>query len=129
MNISKVSKLTGVSAKTIRYYESVGLVAPAERGVNGYRQYQNEDLSVLKFLSHARQVGFSLEECQQLLALYRDPKRRSEHVKALVLQKLDEVDQKLDHLHNIKQSLTTLADQCAGDEGPDCAIIATLAKG
>lgn len=128
MNISEAAQQSGLSAKTIRYYESVGLITPPERGKNGYRDYHSEEIALLKFLCHSRQVGFSLQECKQLLTLYRDPQRHSKHVKSLVLEKLDEIESKLANLNAMKKTLRELADQCAGDEGPECAIIETLAR-
>lgn len=127
MNISEAARQSGLSTKTIRYYESVGLVNPASRSDNGYRDYRAKDINTLRFLCHARQVGFSLQECKQLLQLYLDPERQSVHVKSLVLEKLDEIDLKLANLRSMRKTLKELADRCAGDEGPDCAIIETLA--
>lgn len=128
MNISEAARLSGLSSKTIRYYESVGLVKHPKRGENGYRDYQTRDIDILIFLNHARQVGFSLQECKQLLQLYRNPQRQSAHVKSLVLEKIEEIEEKLKYLHRMKATLTDLAEQCAGDEGPSCAIIDTLAR-
>ena len=127
MNISEAAQQSGLSSKTIRYYESVGLISSPERGENGYRDYRAKDISLLKFLSHSREVGFSLQECKQLLALYLNPERQSVHVKSLVLEKLDEIEIKLANLRGMKKTLKSLAERCAGDEGPDCAIIETLA--
>lgn len=127
MNISEAAKLSGLSSKTIRYYESVGLVKHPKRADNGYRDYQDQDIDALMFLHQARQVGFSLQECKQLLQLYRNQDRQSAHVKSLVLEKIEEIEKKLTHLHEMKNTLTDLAEQCAGDEGPSCAIIDSLA--
>ena len=77
MNISEAARLSGLSSKTIRYYEDIGLVAPAERADNGYRQYQQRAVEELRFIAHAREVGFNLDECRQLLDLQRDQARQS----------------------------------------------------
>lgn len=127
MNISKAAKESGLSSKTIRYYESIALLEPPARGTNRYRDYQTRDIERLRFLGHAREVGFSLQECKQLLDLYSNPGRKSAHVKALVMEKINEIEQKIQKLRNMKKTLTRLAEQCAGDEGPECAIIETLA--
>ncbi len=127
MNISRAAKQSGLSSKTIRYYESIGLLETPVRSDNGYREYQSKDIDQLRFLNHSREVGFSLQECKQLLQLYSNPGRQSAHVKALVLEKITEIDFKLKKLRTMKKTLKGLADQCAGDEGPECAIIETLA--
>ena len=95
MNISDAAKLSGLSTKTIRYYEDIGLVTKAQRSSNGYRNYTQADIDVLQFLQHAREVGFGLKECKHLLNLYQDPKRHSREVKALVLEKVKEIDHKI----------------------------------
>ena len=123
MNISEAAKLSGLSTKTIRYYEDIGLVAPAQRGENGYRNYTQADINVFQFLQHAREVGFGLKECKHLLNLYQDPKRQSVEVKTLVLEKVREIDLKIKDLKAMKLTLKGLASQCAGDEQSDCAII------
>lgn len=128
MNISEAARQSGLSAKTIRYYESQGLIAAPVRGENGYRDYREQDVNLLKFLNHARQVGFSLQECKTLLGLYLDPGRQSKHVKVLVMEKLDELEEKITNLRSMKKTLAGLAERCAGDEGPECAIIETLAR-
>lgn len=127
MNISEAARLSGLPAKTIRYYESIGLLQVAHRDENGYRLYQQKDVEQLRFLHHARQVGFSLEECRHLLGLYLNPERRSAEVKALVLSKLTDIDLQLTNLKQMKKTLQAMANQCAGDENADCPIIDTLA--
>lgn len=127
MNISDAARQSGLTAKNIRYYESIGLIKPPQRGENGYRDYHASDVGLMRFLCHSRQVGFSLQECRQLLQLYLNPERQSLHIKSLVLEKVEEIETKISHLLTMQKTLCDLANRCAGDEGPDCAIIETLA--
>ena len=127
MNISEAARQSGLTAKTIRYYESVGLIQPPPREDNGYRNYRAKDVNLMRFLCHSRQVGFSLVECKQLLELYLNPERQSVHVKSLVVEKVKEIEVKVANLRAMQKTLRELAERCAGDEGPDCAIIETLA--
>lgn len=127
MNISAAARSSGLSAKTIRYYEEIGLIAPATRGDNGYRQYHDAGLEELKFLARAREVGFDLEECRQLLELHRDHSRQSRHARELVLEKSLQLQQRIDQLVSMQTVLENLADRCRGDEGPECAILEDLA--
>ena len=126
MNISAVAKQTGLSAKTIRYYESIGLILAAKRAQNGYRDYSVDDAAQLQFLQRARATGFSIDECRQLVELSRDASRRSAHVKDLVLEKADRVAAQIEELKKMHTSLMEMASHCAGDEGPNCAIINEL---
>ncbi|MEX0339092.1 MAG: Cu(I)-responsive transcriptional regulator [Arenibacterium sp.] len=126
MNISDVSKRCGLPAKTIRYYEEVGLVTP-DRGPNGYRDFTGSDLHRLAFLGRARALGFSIEDCRGLLALYSDRDRASAEVKAIAQSHLDQIDRKLEELNEMRQTLSDLVQKCAGDDRPDCPILADLA--
>ncbi|MEH6583914.1 MAG: MerR family transcriptional regulator [Halioglobus sp.] len=127
MQISEVARLSGLTTKTIRYYEEIGLVDPASRGVNGYRQYDVGSLGQLRFLARARDVGFNLEESRQLLELLRDSGRQSAHARSLVLEKSDQLQKKIDQLHDMQAVLNNMARRCNGDEGPECAILDELA--
>lgn len=127
MNISEAAKRSGLSSKTIRYYEQIELIQPAKRSDNGYRDYSNHDLEVLQFLQRSRATGFGLDECRQLLELYQNPQRRSQHVKSLVEEKLEQVDRQIQELQAMRDTLATMVSHCAGDEGPRCAIIDELA--
>ena len=129
MNISEAARRSGLRAKTIRYYEEIGLIGEPARRPNGYRDYDQGALEELQFLSRARQVGFDLEECRQLLDLQRDEGRQSRHARELVLEKSAQLQQRIDQLQAMQQVLETLADRCHGDEGPDCAILDDLAGG
>ena len=127
MNISEAARRSGLSAKTIRYYEEVGLIAPAMRGDNGYRQYDNGGLEELKFLARAREVGFDLEECRQLLDLHRDHSRQSRHARQLVTEKSQQLQERIEQLVAMQRVLMDMAERCRGDEGPECAILEDLA--
>ena len=126
MNISKVAKATGLTTKTIRYYEDQGLIPPASRQSNGYRDYSELHIRELNFISQARELGFSLKECADLLALYKDSDRKSADVKALALKKLENVEEKISQLQAIQKSLKQLTQCCHGDEMPDCPILDKL---
>ncbi len=129
MNISEAARRSGLSSKTIRYYEEIGLVAPADRGDNGYRVYEKGAVEEFKFLSRARDVGFDLEECRQLLDLHRDSGRQSRHARSLVMEKSEQLQQRIDSLLSMQQVLQDMASRCQGDEGPECAILDDLAGG
>jgi MerR family transcriptional regulator, copper efflux regulator len=126
MNISEAARLSGLSSKTIRYYEEIELVAPAGRGENGYRQYDRKGVDELHFLARAREVGFDLQECRQLLELQRDGRRRSRHARELVLEKSQQLQARIDQLHSMQKVLEDMASRCKGDEGPECAILEDL---
>lgn len=129
MTISQAAQRSGVPPKTIRYYESVGLVGPAARGENNYRAYGDKDVEVLRFISRARGLGFSLTEVEQLLALYRDRNRPSREVKRLALRHIDDLDRKIAELKTIKKALLHLAEKCRGDDRPECPILDDLGSG
>ena len=128
MNISQAAQKTGLTSKTIRYYESIGLIQPASRQANGYRNYSELHLRELRFVAHARDMGFTLEECRELLGLYRDKSRRSADVKALTREKIDDINHKIRALETMRDSLMNLSDCCHGDERPDCPILDNLAS-
>lgn len=127
MNIGAVSGASGLPAKTIRYYEDIGLVCPPRSG-NGYRVYREQELHKLRFLHRARSLGFTIEQCRQLLSLYEDEGRESADVKALAQQHLAEIDAKIQELNAMKATLETLIHACRGDHRPDCPIIEDLAS-
>lgn len=129
MNISEAARRSGLSTKTIRYYEDIGLIAPASRGDNGYRQYEGGSVEQLQFLARARDVCFDIEECRQLLELQYDSKRQSRHARSLVLEKSEQLQLKIDRLQSMQKVLQDMAKRCRGDEGPDCAILDDLAGG
>ncbi len=127
MNISQAAKAVGLTAKALRHYESIGLLQPAQRANNGYREYGELEITQLRFVQRARSNGFSLNECRELLAHFHDPQRQSAHVKKLVMQKVRTVDEEITRLQMERKNLLAMAQLCAGDESPHCAIIDTLA--
>jgi Cu(I)-responsive transcriptional regulator len=129
LNIGGAAARAGVPPKTIRYYEDVGLLAPAPRSGNGYRAYAEADVHVLRFIQRARSLGFSVNECRQLLDLYRNPRRTSAEVKALTEQRIATIDRKLEELAAIRATLVRLAESCLGDARPECPILDDLAEG
>ena len=123
MNISQAAAQSGLPPKTIRYYEDIGLVDPARRRDNGYRDYAARDVHLLRFLHRARDLGFSVADCRALLSLYTDRDRRSADVKAIALNRIAEIDRKIAELAEMRAVLATLAEKCHGDERPDCPIL------
>jgi MerR family copper efflux transcriptional regulator len=128
MNISDVSDRTGLPPKTIRYYEEIGLVRP-KRSDNGYRVFTQTDLHKLAFLGRARTLGFSIEDCRTLLALYEDETRASADVKRVAKEHLSQIEEKIAQLQSMRDTLTHLVRECAGDTRPDCPILKDLAQG
>lgn len=126
MNIGDVAQRTGLPAKTIRYYEEIGLVHPP-RDANGYRRFRESDLHKLNFLGRARSLGFSIEDCRGLLALYEDEGRASADVRRIATAQLEKIDAKIAELDAMRATLTHLVEACAGDHRPDCPILADLA--
>jgi len=126
MQIKAASLASGLPAKTIRYYESLGLLR-SERAANGYRRYREADVEQMRFLHRARSLGFSLDECRDLLELYQDPTRASAEVRRIAEHHLVEVNAKIAQLQQLKASLGELIQQCPGNDSPDCAILDTLA--
>ncbi len=129
MNIGEAARATGVSAKMIRHYESVGLFPQARRTESGYRLYGEKELATLRFIRHSRDLGFSIEQIRTLLDLWQNRRRPSRTVKALAQAHLEEIEQKLRELEAMKATLAHLVHCCAGDDRPDCPIIETLAEG
>lgn len=127
MNISEVGKRSGLPPKTIRFYEEIGLILP-RRDTNGYRLFTEADLHRLAFVRRARALGFSVHECRQLLALYKDETRASADVKTLAREHLARIDQQLEELAQMRSTLAELIDSCAGDNRPDCPILRDLAR-
>lgn len=128
MNIGDAALRSGLPAKTIRYYEEIGLLRPG-RSENGYRDYGDADIHKLRFLQRSRGLGFSVEECRQLLALYEDRGRASADVRQIAGAKLSEIDRKIRELTQLRQTLQTLVQACHGDLRPDCPILEELADG
>jgi MerR family transcriptional regulator, copper efflux regulator len=128
MNIGEAASASGVSAKMIRYYESIGLLPPARRSDSGYRLYDADDVHSLRFIRRARDLGFSVEQIGELLALWQDQSRASADVKRIALAHVDELEQKVRALRAMVRTLKHLADTCHGDDRPHCPILETLAE-
>ena len=126
MNIGEAAAQSGLPAKTIRYYEDIGLVAPARSG-NGYRDFSDTDLHKLAFVQRARSLGFSIEECRALLSLYDQQDRASADVKALAEAHLAQISEKIKGLQAMQNTLSELVHKCHGDDRPDCPILDGLA--
>lgn len=126
MKIGAVAEASGVSPKTIRYYELVGLITPAQRQANGYRSYSPVDMRTLNFIKRARSLGFSVEEVRGLLDLWRNKSRTSAAVKALASAHLEALDGKIAELAALRRTLTDLVKRCCGDARPDCPILDEL---
>ncbi|MBB5688344.1 Cu(I)-responsive transcriptional regulator [Roseomonas alkaliterrae] len=127
MNIGEAAARSGVSAKMIRHYEAIGLIG-AVRSANGYRVYGERDVAVLRFIRHARDLGFPLEDVRRLLALWQDRNRASAEVKRLALAHVAALESKADSLRRMAASLRHLAAHCHGDDRPDCPILDDLAR-
>lgn len=127
MKIGEVALRTGVPAKTIRYYESVGLIDPADRQANGYRAYSGTDVHTLSFINRARGLGFTVKDVATLLALYRDTSRASADVKAVAEGHVRRIDEKIQELESMRATLLDLIERCHGDHRPDCPILTDLA--
>ncbi|AZV79371.1 Cu(I)-responsive transcriptional regulator [Parasedimentitalea marina] len=125
MNIGDVSARLGLPAKTIRYYEDIGLIKPL-RSANGYRSFVTSDLHRLAFLGRARALGFTIEDCRTLMALYQDESRASADVKGLAKEHLTKIETKIHDLQTMHDTLSELVECCAGDDRPDCPILSDL---
>jgi MerR family copper efflux transcriptional regulator len=129
MNIGQAAKHTGLSAKMIRYYESIDLLPHAGRSESGYRQYGTADLHRLAFIKRARELGFSLEEVGKLLALWQDKRRASADVKALAEEHIAELERKITEMSALRDTLLELANSCQGNDRPDCPILRGIEQG
>jgi len=127
MNIGDVASRSGLPAKTIRYYEDIGFVKPL-RDTNGYRIFQQKELHKLTFINRARALGFTIEDCRALLALYEDETRSSADVKRIANEHLQQIDTKITSLKTMRNTLSHLIEECAGDHRPDCPILKDLGK-
>lgn len=125
MNIGDVSKRTGLPSKTIRYYEDIGLVTPGHN-TNGYRSFRETDMHKLAFLGRSRALGFTVEDCRNLLALWDDQDRASADVRVIAKEHLAQIESKILDLEEIRDTLSHLVPECTGDERPDCPILKSL---
>ena len=128
MKIGKAAQHAGLSVKTVRYYADIGLVTPYQDTQNSYRDYSKDDVAKLQFVGKARRYDFSIDECRDLLSLYQDKSRSSSEVKALTLEKIEQIDQKITELTSLKSELSRLATSCNGDHRSDCPILDALSS-
>ena len=127
MNIGEVSTRADLPAKTIRYYEEIGLVKPL-RDTNGYRAFRESDVHKLVFLGRARALGFTIEDCRALTALWEDKARASADVRSIASDHLIQIENKIADLRAMHETLSHLVSSCAGDDRPDCPILQSLEK-
>ena len=128
MNIGSAAKLSGLTVKSVRYYADIDLVKPVINEKNGYRDYNNNEVAKLGFIGQARKFNFSIRECRDLLSLYEDKNRSNKEVKKLTIEKINEIDQKLNELTLLRKKLSHLSDNCKGNGRPDCPILDELSK-
>jgi Cu(I)-responsive transcriptional regulator len=126
MNVGDAARRAGLPAKTIRYYEEIGLIAPQRAG-NGYRDYSGDDVHRLAFLKRARNLGFSIDDCRQLMALYQDRSRASADVRQIASDHVGAIEEKIRELQSMRATLQKLIHACHGDERPDCPILEEMA--
>jgi MerR family copper efflux transcriptional regulator len=126
MNIGQAATATGITAKMIRYYESINLIPPGRRSDSGYRIYGDNDLHALRFVKRARTLGFSLEQIRELLSLWQNKERASADVKSIAMGHVAELNQRIAELTEMRDTLQTLASCCHGDNRPDCPILQSL---
>ena len=126
MNIGQAAERSGLSTKTIRYYEDIGLIRP-DRRANGFRDYGDRDVHELRFIARARSLGFTVEECRNLLRLYRDTDRASAEVREAAQRHVEDIRTKISELQEMEHTLGKLVDACHGDARPDCPILEGLA--
>ena len=128
MNIGTAAILSNLRVKTVRYYADIGLVMPLKNCSTGYRDFSDDDLAQLQFVAKARRFNFSIQECEELLSLYSDKNRSSKEVKALTLEKISEIDAKLIELKDLRRQLSFLANNCQGNDRPECPILDELSN-
>ena len=126
MNIGQAAKISGVNAKLIRHYESIGIIPKASRSDAGYRTYSEADVHILSFVKRARTLGFSMKEIKRLVSLWRNKSRASSEVKSLALKHVDEMEKKIYELQEMVKTLKHLSKNCHGDHRPDCPILDDL---
>ena len=128
MNIGDAAKASSVSAKMIRYYEQIGLIPAADRTESGYRAYSQADIHRLRFIRRARDLGFQVAEIADLLGLWNDTSRHSADVKHLAEQHIADLEQRIEHMRQMADTLKSLISCCAGDERPECPILQRLGE-
>nr|BFD59412.1 Cu(I)-responsive transcriptional regulator [Bdellovibrio sp. CKG001]BFD62792.1 Cu(I)-responsive transcriptional regulator [Bdellovibrio sp. HM001] len=128
MNIGEAAKISGVNAKLIRHYESIGIIPKASRSESGYRTYSDADVHILSFVKSARSLGFSMKEIKKLVSLWRNKSRASSEVKTLAMKHVEEMEKKIFELEQMVRTLKHLSKSCQGDHRPDCPILENLSS-
>ena len=128
MNIGDAAKISGVNAKLIRHYESIGVIPKATRTESGYRSYSETDIHILSFVKRSRNLGFSMKEIKKLVSLWKNKSRTSSEVKSMATKYIDEMEKKISELQSVVKTLKHLSKNCHGDDRPDCPILSDLAK-
>lgn len=128
MNIGEAAKISGVNAKLIRHYESIGIIPKASRSEAGYRTYTDVDVNILSFVRRARSLGFSMKEIKKLVSLWRNKSRASSEVKELAMNHVQEMEKKINELQVMVKTLKHLAKNCHGDSRPNCPILTDMAS-
>ena len=128
MNIGEAARRSGVSAKMVRHYESLGLLPTVARTDAGYRQYSDKEVHTLRFIRHARDLSFSKAEIAELVKLWQNQRRSSANVKKIALKHLADIDAKMAEMAAMRKTLQHLVHCCSGDERPDCPILDELAQ-
>ncbi len=126
MNIGEAAKISGVNAKLIRHYESIGVIPKASRSESGYRSYSESDVNILSFVKRARNLGFAMKEIKKLVSLWKNRSRASADVKSLAVKHIEEMEQKIAELQGMVKTLKHLSKNCRGDNRPDCPILNNL---
>lgn len=129
VNIGEASKLSGVSAKMVRHYESLGLLPRVGRTGSGYRQYSQAEVHTLQFIKRSRELGFSMDEIAELVSLWQNRRRTSASVKRIAQQHADALAQRIEAMQAMQRTLQQLMHCCHGDDRPDCPILDDLAAG
>ena len=128
VNIGDAARLSGVSAKMVRHYESLGLLRPVARTDSGYRQYSEAEVHTLRFIKRARELGFSMAEIAELVGLWQNRRRASANVRKIAQKHADELAQKIAAMQAMQKTLGHLIHCCHGDERPECPILEDLAR-
>lgn len=128
MNIGEAAKISGVNAKLIRHYESIGIVPKPNRSESGYRKYSENDVHILTFVKRARALGFSMSDIKKLIGLWRNRSRKSADVKSMTLSHIKSLEEKIRDLESMRATLVKLAKHCHGDERPSCPILEDLGE-
>jgi MerR family copper efflux transcriptional regulator len=127
LNIGEAARLSGISTRMVRHYESLGLLGDVHRSDSGYRQYSAAEVHTLRFIKRSRDMGFSMEQVAELVDLWHNRRRTSASVKRIAQSHLDELEQRIAAMQGMQRTLAHLVHCCHGDQRPDCPILDDLA--